>query len=117
MTPEQQDARPALELAGAAWLLAKAWTVVLGLAALRLALSRRLLAEATRATTVWRIPLALASFAMTAAWNWWRPERAVEVLVSGSLVAIAGLAGLAAIQRVRHGILSPGGDGHLSPFL
>ena len=117
LSPEQQDARPLFEVAGAVWLLAKTWAVVLGLAALRLALPRRHLLEATRATTVWRVPLALASFAMTGVWNWWSPERAVELLVSGSLVAIAGLASVAAIQRVRHGVFSPGGDGHLSPFL
>ncbi len=117
LTPEQQDARPALELAGAAWLLAKTWAVVLGLAALRLALPRRFLVEATRATTILRVPLSVGSFAMTAAWSWWSPERAVELLVSGSLVAIAGLAAVASVQRVRHGLVSPGADGHLSPFL
>jgi NADH-quinone oxidoreductase subunit H len=117
LSPEQQDARPLFEVAGAIWLLAKTWGVVLALAALRLALPRRHLLEATRATTVWRVPLALASFAITGVWNWWSPERAVELLVSGSLVAIAGLASVAAIQRVRHGVFSPGGDGHLSPFL
>jgi NADH-quinone oxidoreductase subunit H len=117
LTPEQQDARPVLELAGAAWLLGKTWAVVIGLAAVRLALPRRLLVEATRATTVRLVPLSLASFAMTAAFGWWSPERAVELLVSASLVAVVALAGMAAIQRVRHGLLSPGGDGHLSPFL
>ncbi len=117
LTSAQQDARPALELAGALWLLAKTWTVVLGLAFLRLALPRRLLAEATRATTFWGVPLAIVSLATTAVWNWWSPERAVELLVSGSLVAIAGVAAVAAIQRVRHGMFSPGADGHLSPFL
>jgi NADH-quinone oxidoreductase subunit H len=117
LSASEQDARPALEVAGAAWLLLKTWGVVLVLAWARWALPRRRMAERTRVTALWLAPLSAAALVATAAWTWWSPTRAAQLLVSGSLVAAVGLAGLALAQRVRHGLLSPGGDGHLSPFL
>ena len=103
--------------AGAAWLLAKTWTLVLGLAVLREALPARRLADGSRTTTRRELPLAIAALLATAAWTRWSPEGAAQLLVSGSLVAIAALAAVVVVQRLRHGVLSPGGDGHLSPFL
>jgi NADH-quinone oxidoreductase subunit H len=117
LSPAQQDGRPALELAGVAWLLLKTCAVVFALSWAGLALPRRRLEEGTRATTIWRVPLALLSLALTAVWTWWGPERAVELLVSGSLLAVVAIAIVAGAQRLRHGVLSPGGDGHLSPFI
>jgi NADH-quinone oxidoreductase subunit H len=117
LSPAQQDGRFALELAGAAWLLGKTWTLVLVLAVLREALPARRLLERTRATTRREVPLAIAALLVTAAWTRWSPEGAAQLLVSGSLVAIAALAAVVVVQRLRHGVLSPGGDGHLSPFL
>ena len=117
LSPAQQDGRVVLELAGVAWLLAKTWTLVLGLAVLREALPVRRLVEGTRITTRRELPLAIAALAATAAWTRWSPEGASQLLVSGSLVALAALAAVVIVQRLRHGVLSPGGDGHLSPFL
>ncbi len=117
LSPAQQDGRLLLEAAGAAWLLAKTWTLVLGLAILRDALPARPLASASRTTTRRELPLAIAALGATAAWTRWTPEGAAQLLVSGSLVAIGALAAVAVAQRLRHGVLSPGGDGHLSPFL
>jgi NADH-quinone oxidoreductase subunit H len=117
LSPAQQDGRLLLEAAGAAWLLAKTWTLVLGLAILRDALPARPLASASRTTTRRELPLAIAALGATAAWTRWSPEGAAQLLVSGSLVAIGALAAVAVAQRLRHGLLSSGGDGHLSPFL
>ncbi len=117
LSPAQQDGRVLLEAAGAAWLLAKAWTLVLGLAVLREALPARRLADATRSTTRRAVPLAMAALLATAAWTRWSPEGSAQLLVSGSLVALAALAAVVVAQRLRHGLASPGGDGHLSPFL
>ncbi len=117
LSPAQQDGRLLLEAAGAAWLLAKTWTLVLGLAVLRDALPVRRLADASRTTTRRELPLALAALGATAAWTRWTPEGAAQLLVSGSLVAIAALVAVAVVHRLRHGVVSPGGDGHLSPFL
>jgi NADH-quinone oxidoreductase subunit H len=117
LSPAQQDGRLILEAAGAAWLLAKTWTLVLALAVLRDALPVRRLAEASRTTTRRELPLAIAALGATAAWTRWTPEGAAQLLVSGSLVAIAALVAVAVAHRLRHGVVSPGADGHLSPFL
>jgi NADH-quinone oxidoreductase subunit H len=117
LSPAQQDGRLLLELAGAGWLLAKTWALVLGLAVLREARPVRRLVEGTRATARRGVPLALVALVATAAWTRWSLEGAAQLLVSGSLVAVAALAAIVIVQRLRHGVLSPGGDGHLSPFL
>ena len=117
LSAAQQDGRVLLELAGVALLLAKTWALVLGLAVLREALPARRLVERSRATTRREIPLAVAALVATAAWTRWSPEGAAQLLVSGSLVASAALAAVVVAQRLRHGVVSPGGDGHLSPFL
>jgi len=117
LTPAEQDTRPWLELAGAAWLLAKTWGLVLALGWLRWALPLRSMGERTRATARWHAPLAAAALAASALWTWWSPPHASQLLVSGALVALVAIAAVALGHRVRHGLLAPGGDGHLSPFL
>lgn len=117
LTPAEQDTRPWLELAGAAWLLAKTWGLVLALAWLRWALPLRSMAERTRAIARWNAPLAVATLVASALWTWWSPPRASQLLVSGALVALVAIAAVALAHRLRHGRLAPGGDGHLSPFL
>jgi NADH-quinone oxidoreductase subunit H len=117
LSPAQQEGRLLLEGVGAAWLLTKTWALVLGLAVLRQALPVRRLADGSRTTTRRELPLATAALVATAAWTRWSPEGAEQVLVSGALVAIASIVAVAIVQRLRHGALSPGGDGHLSPFL
>jgi NADH-quinone oxidoreductase subunit H len=116
LSPPEQDARPALELAGAAWLLAKTWGIAFALAWVDWALPRRGLSERTRATALW-LPLALGVFLAAAAWTWWSPARAAQLLVSSSLVAAVALAAVAVALRVRHGLLAGSGEGRLSPFL
>jgi hypothetical protein len=106
-----------LEGLGAAWLVGKAWALALGLAVLRQALPARRLPDGSRTATRWELPLAIAAFSLTAAWMRWSLPGGAQLLVSGSLVSIAVLAAVAIVQRLRHGVLSPGGDGHLSPFL
>jgi NADH-quinone oxidoreductase subunit H len=118
LSPAAQDARPALELGGAAWLLAKTWGLIVLLAWSRTGLPHRRLAVGSRTTALLLVPLALAVLAATAVWSWWSPAGPAQLLVSGTLVGAAGLAGLALAQRVRHGLgAAGGGEGHLSPFL
>jgi NADH-quinone oxidoreductase subunit H len=117
LSPAQQEGRLLLEGAGAAWLLAKTWALVVGLALLRQALPARRLPEGSRATTRRELPLAIAALVLTAVWTRVSPEGASQLLVSGALVAAVGLVAVAGVQRLRHGALAPGGDGHLSPFL
>ena len=57
------------------------------------------------------------SLAVTAAWTRWSPEAAAQLLVSGSLVAVAALAAVAGRSAPAARRALPGGDGHLSPFL
>jgi len=116
LTPAEQDARPALELAGAAWLLAKTWGVVLALALARWAMPRSYLAERTRRVAVWLAPLSLAVLSGAAAWTWWSPTRATQLLVSGSLVALVGLAAAAFAGQLRRA-LGKSEETQLSAFL
>ncbi|MGH7434564.1 MAG: hypothetical protein ACRENE_02735, partial [Polyangiaceae bacterium] len=108
VAPAVQDARPVLELAGAALYLAKTWAVVLGLAFVRVLWQRPTLAERSRAVAFRRLPVAVAALGATALWMWWRPAPAVEILAGGVLaVLLAGL--LAAVAtRVRQALAAAG---------
>ena len=117
LAPVQQDGRLVLEIAGVACLFAKTWALALALVVLRNASPPRSLAEGSRATSRVALPLAVLALAVTALWTRWSPEAAAQLLVSGSLVAVAGFAAVALVQRLRHGVVAPGSDGHLSPFL
>jgi NADH-quinone oxidoreductase subunit H len=117
LSPAQQDGRPLLEMAGALCLAAKTGALVAVLAMLREAFPARSLVEGTRATTRRGVPLAIGVLAVTALWTRWSPEGAAQLLVSGSLLVVAVLAAVAVVQRLRHGLLAPGADGHLSTFL
>jgi NADH-quinone oxidoreductase subunit H len=117
LSPAAQDARPALELGGAAWLLGKTWGLVVLLAWSRTALPHRRLSERTRRTAFTLVPLSVAVLVATAAWTWWSPIGPAQLLASGILVGGVALAGLALAHRVRHGLGASGGEGHLSPFL
>jgi hypothetical protein len=61
--------------------------------------------------------LAMIAITATAAWHRWPPPSALDHLVSGSLSVAVALAALALTYRLRHGLASPEGDMHLSPFL
>ncbi len=117
LSPAAQDARPALELGGAAWLLGKTWGLVVLLAWSRTALPHRRLSDRTRRTALMLVPLSVAVLVATAAWTWWSPVGPAQLLASGILVGGVALAGLALAHRVRHGLGASGGEGHLSPFL
>ena len=111
------DGVSALELAGAAWLLLKTGALVALMAWTRAVLPRRRLAERTQATALWLAPVSLAALVAAAAWTWWSPARAAQLLVSGALVAGVTLVAFALVHRFRHGILSSAGDARVSPFL
>ena len=117
LSPAAQDARPALELGGAAWLLGKTWGLVVLLSWSRTALPHRRLTERSRRTALALVPLSLAVLVATAVWTWWSPVGPAQLLVSGTLVGVVALAGLALAHRVRYGLGAAGGEGHLSPFL
>jgi NADH-quinone oxidoreductase subunit H len=117
LTATAQSGSPALQLAGAAWLVAKTWGVVLLVTWSASALPAMRLGERTRRAALWLVPVSLAALVATAAWSWWSPARAAQLLMSASLFALVVLLGLALAHRVRHGLMSPVGDGRVSPFL
>jgi NADH-quinone oxidoreductase subunit H len=117
LSPAVQDARPALEVAGAAWLLTKTWGLVALLAWARAALPYRRLTERSRRTALALVPASVGVLLASAAWSWWSPVGPAQVLVSGTLVAAAALAALALVHRVRYGLGGSGGEAHLSPFI
>jgi NADH-quinone oxidoreductase subunit H len=117
LTATEQAGSPALQLAGAAWLLAKTWGVVLLMIWSASALPEARVAERSRNAALWLVPVSFAALLSTAAWTWWSPVRAAQLLVSGSLVALVVLLAVALAHRIRHGLLSPVGDGRVSPFL
>jgi NADH-quinone oxidoreductase subunit H len=117
LSPAAQDARPSLELAGAAWLLVKTWGVVALVAGSRTALPQRRLTERSRRTALALVPLSLGVLAASAAWTWWSPVGPAQLLVSGTLVGAVVLVALALAHRLRYGLDAPGHEGHISPFL
>jgi NADH-quinone oxidoreductase subunit H len=117
LSAAEQGARPALELLGAAWLLAKTGALVAATAWTGWALPRARLSERSRATALWAGPLAAAALVATAAWTWASPPRATQLLVSASLLAAVVLCGAAFGHRLRHGLSSAAADAKLSPFL
>jgi NADH-quinone oxidoreductase subunit H len=112
-----QAAHPTLQVAGAALLLAKTWLIVLLLAWARRVVPAGGLAERSRAVALRGAPLALATALAAAAWTWWSPAHAAQLLVSGSLVVAVAAAAAALANRLRHGMLAPAADGRLSPFV
>ena len=113
----EQDAGPAIELAGAAWLLAKTWTVVVIMAWIGWALPRWGTTASTLSAWLWLTPVAVGMLAATAAWTWWSPSPPAQLLMSLSLVAAVGLGGIALVHRVCHGLASAAGDGRVSGFI
>jgi hypothetical protein len=63
------------------------------------------------------IPLSFGALALAALWTRWTPDESARVIVSGSLVALGALAVAATVHRLRHGLVAPAAEGHLSPFL
>jgi NADH-quinone oxidoreductase subunit H len=116
LSPAAQDGRPVLELAGAAWLLAKMWGLALLMTCLRRALPRRTPAQRSRFVAFVVAPAAAGLLGVTTFWTWWSVPGAAQALLSRALVAVALLGGLAVLHRVRHG-LAAAPEGRLSPFL
>ncbi|HEV3190797.1 MAG TPA: NADH-quinone oxidoreductase subunit H, partial [Polyangiaceae bacterium] len=116
LQPAQQEAQPLLQLLGVGWLLVKTVAILLASAAARWVLPVANLAARTRATLVCLLPLSAAALGMTAAWLWWSPTAAVQLLVSASLVVVAGLTLIAIAHRLRCGLLQ-GAEAQLSTFL
>jgi NADH-quinone oxidoreductase subunit H len=104
LTAAEQSAKPALELAGAALLLAKTAVLVAAIAWARWALPQRSLAGRTKTTALWLVPLAIASLLGTAAWTRWGPARQTQVIVSAALVAWVAVAALAVVERFRYAL-------------
>ncbi len=116
LSPAQQDAQQVLETAGAAWWLMKTAGLAVAVSLVRCGLAPTPLAVRTRATVTWVAPLSVVALAATAAWMWWSPTPAAQLLVSGALVTVAAACGVALLQRLKHGGVG-GADAHLSPFL
>jgi NADH-quinone oxidoreductase subunit H len=117
LTAAEQAGSPVLQLAGAAWLLAKTWGIVLLMIWGASALPEARVVERSRNAALWLVPVSFAALLAAAAWTWWSPVGAAQLLVSGSLVALVVLLAVALAHRIRHGLLSPVGDGRVSPFL
>src|ERR1700722_3483390 len=104
VSPAEQGARPAVQLLGTAWLLAKTWALVLSMAGASIGLPNRRTADRTRMTALWLAPASLAALAGAAAWTWWSPAHATQLLASGALVVAVALAAPALTLRIRHGL-------------
>jgi NADH-quinone oxidoreductase subunit H len=113
----RQDASVVLQVAGAAWLLAKARAVGMLAASARWAVDSRASGWSARAALP-RLAAAATAVALgTAAWIVWAPAPAEQLLVSALLVAGAAATGVAFAHRVRHSACTSGVEVHLSPFL
>jgi NADH-quinone oxidoreductase subunit H len=113
--PATQDARPWLELAGAALLLTKTFAVVLALGAIRAFGPQAAPGGRNHAMLSGRLPLAMGAIAATVAWSWWGLGRAVQNLVSEGLLIATALAAAAFAHRMKRGVEAP--EARMSPFL
>jgi NADH-quinone oxidoreductase subunit H len=114
---ESRPSFPWLELAGAACVLAKTWCLVLLAVWMRWLCPRREVGHLSFAAALSVALPATTVIAATAAWTWWPPPASVQHLVSASLSVAVALAAVALAHRLHHGLTSPEGDAHLSPFL
>jgi NADH-quinone oxidoreductase subunit H len=112
-----QDARPLFELLGAAGLLLKTWGLVALLALARAGLSQPTLRQRSGFAARWLAPLSAAALGASAVWAWWNLPSSVQTLMSGGLLAVAALAAVALAHRVHEGLVAPGADARVSPFL
>jgi NADH-quinone oxidoreductase subunit H len=110
-----QDARPWLELAGAALLLGKTFAVVLALGAIRTFGPQTAPGLRARAMLSGRLPLAIVAIAGAMAWSWWGLGRAVQNTVSEGLLIATALAAAAFAHRMKKSALAP--EARMSPFL
>jgi NADH-quinone oxidoreductase subunit H len=113
----EQTESPVLELAGAAWLFAKTWSLVVLMAWIRWSLCRREVGRNTLASAITAALWSVAAAASTAAWIGWAPPPSLQRMLSALLSVAVAVAGLALVQRLHHGLTSAEGDAHLSPFL
>jgi NADH-quinone oxidoreductase subunit H len=113
----QQDARPVLEIAGAALFSGKLGVLVVTAALLQRALAAGRPVAVRGWAAPWPLGLSLAATLVAAGWSSWGAARALQALVSPSLVVVAAALALAVTQRLRHGLRPSAVDVHLSPFL
>ena len=120
VSPAQAQSRLGLAALGGAIFLAKLW----GLAAL-LVLAKRLSPTISRrrmTVLTWKalLPMSLLSFAAVVAETEWLGPRGVVgmgAIVSSVLVALAALAAMHLVQRLRYAARVPSARGQLNPFL
>jgi NADH-quinone oxidoreductase subunit H len=117
VSPAAQDARPLLELLGAAGLLLKTWGLVLLVLVAGRGFPLATLVIRSRFATRWLLPLSVAVLGVSALWTRWSLPASAQSLISGALVAVVGLATLALAHRVHQGLVASGADARLSPFL
>lgn len=117
LTPAQQDARPALEAAGAVLYLAKVAAVVSTIAVCGWVSPASSHRRRTRMAAAAYLPLSMACFLWTAVCVGWGPPAAVQQLVSASLVVVSLLVAVGLGHRLVHGLTSAAAEVHLSPFL
>jgi NADH-quinone oxidoreductase subunit H len=117
VSPAQQDARPALEIAGAIVFMAKIAVLTACAARLHDVAPRRSFALSSRRAVPVQLALAATATLASAGWTVWSGVRGLQPLTSGVLVVVSVVALAALVHRVRHGLGSPAADGHVTPFL
>jgi NADH-quinone oxidoreductase subunit H len=117
VAPSRQEARPWLEMMGALTFAAKVAGTVIAVGWSRIAFPAPGLAAVSRATAMWRLPLALVAVGLSAAWTALGPARPTQALASGALLLVVVLALAGALRWVVRGLGSNDAEAQLSPFL
>ena len=97
----ERFARPVMEVAGAAWLIGKAWVLAWTVTSIRSWFPPMNLVERSRAALVWQFPLGVLALVASVAWARWSPTPALQALVSALLLGLA-VSVAAAILRWTH---------------
>lgn len=115
LSAAQQDAWPALEMAGALCFAAKVAGLAIALSWTRVASA---VAPDVRLRGVGLAALSVATVVATAAWSGWGLARTEQSLASAGLLVVSAVVAVALVHRLRAGLAaSPAGEGHMSPFM
>jgi len=112
-----QEASLALQIAGAAWFLLKAWGLIFVVIWIRWTLPRVRIDQMMSLCWKWLVPLSFVAFAACAGWVMWGPSRRVQLVLGVSMFALFCLLLVRFAARVRYNLKATGAEVHLNPFI
>jgi NADH-quinone oxidoreductase subunit H len=117
VSPAQQEAHFALQLAGAAVFLVKSWVLVFVVIWIRWTLPRVRIDQMMNLCWKWFVPLSFAAFLLTAVWMVAALNGKVQLVISVVTFAVWAALMLHFVRRVQFNVRASRVPVHLNPFL